>query len=163
MKPTCRIFVFVFLGLLLGVNLPAAVAQFTTPEEYFGYKPGADFHLMTYETAIGYFEELAGETDRMIVLDMGETSFGRRMKYAVISSEDNMAQLERYKDINKRLTLADGLSDREAQRFADQGRTIVWIDGGLHASECARRSCCRSWCMTWWPTMIGGRNRFGKM
>ncbi len=137
MKPTYRIFVFVFLGLLLGVNLPAAVAQFTTPEEYIGYKPGADFHLMTYETAIDYFEELAGETDRMIVLDMGETSFGRRMKYAVISSEDNMDQLDRYKDINKRLTLADGLSDREARRFADQGRTIVWIDGGLHASECA--------------------------
>ncbi|KPK75579.1 MAG: hypothetical protein AMJ79_10895 [Phycisphaerae bacterium SM23_30] len=139
MKPTPRFLAVLLVGVFLplAAGLPAGFGQVTPPEEYLGFKPGADFHLMSYEEAIGYFEELAGQTDRMIVRDMGETSMGRRMKYAVISSEENMAQLDRYKDINKRLSLVSGLGDREARRLAEQGRTIVWIDGGLHASECA--------------------------
>ena len=139
MRPFCRFYLILSLSMfwLGGAGLSISSGQVTPPEEFFGYQPGADFHLMTYEKALEYFELIAGETERMIVQDMGETSMGRRMKYAVISSEDNMAQLEKYKDINKRLSLFSDLSEREARRLAEQGRSIVWIDGGLHASECA--------------------------
>src|SRR5690606_32225884 len=40
-----------------------------------------------------------------------------------------------YRDIARRLALAEGLTDAEAQRLAREGRAIVWIDGGLHATE----------------------------
>jgi len=117
--------------------LTSGWAQITTPESYLGYKPGADFHLMTYEEAIGYLEKVAGETDMMQIMDMGPTSFGRRMKYAVISSAVNMAKLEQYKDINKKLTLARGVALTEAEKLAEEGKAIIWIDVGLHASECS--------------------------
>ncbi|MGD8362881.1 MAG: M14 family metallopeptidase, partial [Gemmatimonadota bacterium] len=113
------------------------LGQVTTPEAFLGFKPGADFHLMTYEQALGYFERLAGETDRMLVLDMGETSEGRRMKYAVISSAENLRNLEHYKEINRRISLPAGLSEEEARRLANEGKTVVWIDGGLHGTEVA--------------------------
>ncbi len=77
--------------ILLSGLLNSGIDQITTPEAYLGYKPGADFHLMTYEEAIGYLEKIAGESDRIQIMDMGPTSYGRRMKYAVISSEANMA------------------------------------------------------------------------
>jgi len=112
-------------------------AQFTTPESYLGFKPGADFHLMTYEEALGYFETLASETDRMVILDMGETTAGRRMKYGVISSPENLRQLDRYKEINRRISLPAGLSPEEAGQLAAEGKAIVWIDGGLHGTEVA--------------------------
>jgi hypothetical protein len=48
-----------------------------------------------------------------------------------------MAQLERYKDISKRLSLVRGVSPEEAERLADEGKAVVWIDGGLHATEIA--------------------------
>ena len=115
----------------------AANSQVTTPENYLGFKPGADFHLANYEQAIGYFEKIAGESDRMIVQDMGATSYGRRMKYAVISSEDNLNKLDHYKEINKKLSLYRGVSKIEAERLAEEGKAIVWIDCGLHASECS--------------------------
>jgi hypothetical protein len=92
---------------------------------------------MTYEQAIGYFEHIAAQTDRMLVLDMGETSAGRRMKYGVISSAENLARLDHYKDISKRISLVRGVSEDEARRLAEEGKTIVWIDGGLHGTEVA--------------------------
>jgi hypothetical protein len=116
---------------------PHVLGQVTTPEAFLGFKPGADFHLMTYEQAIGYFERLAGESDRMLVLDMGETSAGRRMKYGVISSPENLRNLDRYKEINRRISLPHGLAEDEARRLAEEGKTIVWIDGGLHGTEVA--------------------------
>jgi hypothetical protein len=124
------------VSLLIG-SASGAAAQVTSPEEFLGYKPGADFHLMTYEDAIGYFELLASETDRMIVLDMGETTGGRRMKYGVISSAANLDGLEHFKEINRRISLPRGLSDEEAERLAEEGKAFVWIDGGLHGTEVA--------------------------
>ncbi|MFZ5517997.1 MAG: M14 family metallopeptidase [Candidatus Zhuqueibacterota bacterium] len=125
-------------GLILVLfQIVPARAEITPPEKYLGFAPGADFYLMTYEQAIGYFELLAGQTDRMIVLDMGATSEGRRMKYGVISSAENLARLDYFKDLNKKLTLAQGASEADAKKLADEGKAIVWIDGGLHGTEVA--------------------------
>jgi hypothetical protein len=41
----------------------------------------------------------------------------------------------RYKDISRRLALAEGVDSTEARRLAKEGKAIVWIDGGLHATE----------------------------
>lgn len=129
---------FLLVLPLTFVALPSrARGQITTPEAFLGFKPGADFHLLTYEEAIGYFERLAGETDRMMVLDMGETSAGRRMMYGVISSPENLRNLDRLKEINRRISLPYGLGEDEARRLAAEGKAIVWIDGGLHGTEVA--------------------------
>lgn len=127
--------IFTMTTLILSACSYAA-AQVTSPEAYLGFKPGADFHLANYEQAIGYLEHIAAQTDRMQVLDMGPTSYGRRMKYAVISSESNMARLEEFKSINARMSLVRDVSSREeAERLAAEGRAVIWIDCGLHASE----------------------------
>ncbi len=129
--------VFLWLSVALNPLLPGLEAQVTPPEDFFGFKPGADFHLLTYEQAIGYFEQIAGQTDRMTVLDMGETSAGRRMKYGVISSAANLARVDQFKEINRDISLARGIGDEDARQLAAEGRTIVWIDGGLHGTEVA--------------------------
>ena len=124
-------------SLLFFAPLAVTLGQITTPEAYFGYKPGGDFHLLNYEQAIGYFELLASQTDRIKIFDMGPTSEGRRMKYGIVSSEANLANLERYKEINRKLTMVRGVSEIEAQKLAEEGKVVVWIDGGLHANEVA--------------------------
>jgi len=129
---------FLLLCTLFLLNpIIESTAQITTPESFLGFKPGADFHLMTYEQAIGYFEKLASQTDRMIVLDMGITSEGRRMKYGVLSSAENLQKLEHYKELNKKLSLVRGVTENMAKELADEGKVIVWIDGGLHGTEVA--------------------------
>ena len=59
------------------------------------------------------------------------------MLVAIISSEANLARLDRYRDISRRLALVRGVTDAEARALAREGKAVVWIDSGLHASEVA--------------------------
>ena len=43
--------------------------------------------------------------------------------------------LDRYRDIAERLARAEGLTDDDARALAAEGKAVVWIDGGLHATE----------------------------
>jgi len=130
MRTKCGVYLVAFL-----IAGSFSFAQITTPEKYLGYRPGADFHLATYEQLIGYLELLDQQSAKLKVFDMGPTSEGRRMKYAVISSEENMADLEKYKDIVRKLSLAQTADEKEARQLAQQGKAVVWIDSGIHADE----------------------------
>ena len=54
---------------------------------------------------------------------------------AIVTSPANHKNLARYKDISRRLALAEGLTDDQARALAKEGKAVVWIDGGLHATE----------------------------
>ncbi len=108
-----------------------------TPESVFGFPVGADHKLFGYEESIGYFRRLAAASKNIKLLDVGTTSFGRTWTVAIISSEANLKKLDRYRKMNMRLAHPDGLSDAEAHTLARDGRIIVDISGGLHASEIA--------------------------
>ena len=54
---------------------------------------------------------------------------------AIVSSPENLRRLDHYRDISRRLALAEGLTDAQARALAAEGKAIVWIDGGLHANE----------------------------
>ena len=71
----------------------------------------------------------------MQLVDIGRTEEGRAQWMAVISAPENLTQLDRYKDISRRLALAEGLTDEQARALAAEGKAVVWIDGGLHANE----------------------------
>lgn len=110
-------------------------ASITTPKQQFGHNIGDDYWLATYDQFSAYWHKLAGESDRMKLVDIGKTAEGRSQLMAIISSPENMKHLDRYKDIAQRLAHADGLTEQQAHALAAEGKAVVWIDGGLHASE----------------------------
>ena len=126
------LFVSVFLGS--GV---ATAQRIPAPEELLGFKVGSDFHLASYQQAYQYFKALEQASPMLKVLEMGKTSMAKPMAYAVITSQANMAKLDRYKEISRRLSLAKDVTEAEAHALAAEGRVIVFIDAGIHASECA--------------------------
>ena len=115
----------------------AAQASIPTPESVLGFQVGADFHLATYEQSIEYFQRLDAATDRLQLIEIGRTSEGRSWYIALISSADNLTNVERYREISVQLANPDALTDEAARQLADEGKAIVHIDGGLHASEVA--------------------------
>jgi hypothetical protein len=128
----------VFSVLLLSAGVASSYAQSVPrPEEVIGFEPGADFHLASYQQALEYFRRLEQVSSRIRLFEMGKTSMDKPMIYAVISSEDNIATLDRYKEISKKLALVRGVTAEEASRLAEEGRAVVYIDGGLHATEVA--------------------------
>src|SRR5262245_4536118 len=129
----------VALALVLILLAPPAstqqTASVTTPQQQFGASIGDDYFLATYTQLEEYWKKLDRESDRMQLVDIGRTEEGRVQWMAVISAPENLTQLDRYKDISRRLSLAEGLSDDQARALAAEGKAVVWIDGGLHANE----------------------------
>lgn len=110
-------------------------AQVTTPMEELGVNIGDDYNLFTYTQFEAYWRKLAEESPRMVLEEIGQTAEGRTQLMAIITSPENHRNLDRYKEINRRLVLAEGLADDEARALADEAKAVVWIDGGLHANE----------------------------
>src|SRR5664279_489423 len=115
----------------------AAWAQPPTPESVLGHKPGDDFYLASYDDSLAYFQKLAHATDKLRLVRVGKTTQGRDWYIALISSARNLADLDKHKDTAKRLALVKGLNDEQARSLAHNGKVIVHIDGGLHATEVA--------------------------
>ncbi|MGA0605978.1 M14 family metallopeptidase [Phenylobacterium sp. VNQ135] len=107
----------------------------TTPRQAYGFGIGDDYQLANYKQMAAYWTRLAGESDRMKLTTIGKTSEGRDQLMAVVSSPENLRNVEKYRQIAKRLSQAEGLSDAEARQLAREGKAVVWIDGGLHSTE----------------------------
>src|SRR5881628_1209766 len=111
-------------------------AAIPIPKEHFGFTPGDDFKLADYNDIISYFQDLTRASDRILLTEFGKTAMGKPMYIAYISSPENLKNLDRYRAISRRLALGDS-SEAEARKLSEQGKAIVWIDSGLHASEVA--------------------------
>ncbi len=124
-----------FCTLLAGAAPAIAQLPITTPRQQFGHGLGDDYFLANYRQLVDYWRKIDAESDRVRLERIGTTSEGRPMLMAVITSPENHARLGRYQEIARKLALAEGISESEARELATEGRAVVWIDGGLHASE----------------------------
>ncbi len=127
-----------FLAVAVFLATPTPLhPQVPTPESVLGQRVGADFFLATFEESIDYFQQLDAASDRLELREVGRTSFGRPVYIALISAAENLRNLDRHREIALRLAHPRGLTDAEAGALADEGRALVHIDGGLHATEVA--------------------------
>ncbi len=129
------LFALVLAGLI--VAFPVAEPAIPTPQSVIGFVPCSDFKLATYGQIADYFRRLAGASDRIQIFEIGETAEGRTQLMAIISSAQNLQQLERYRQIARSLALARDLTDDQAEALAAEGKAVVWIDFGLHSTEVA--------------------------
>jgi hypothetical protein len=120
---------------LLAASGLHAQTHLTTPREQFGHAIGADYQLPNYTQLVAYWQRLARQSDRMKLVDIGRTAEGRTQYMAIVSSPQNLRNLEHYRQIAERLAHARGVDSLQARQLAREGKAIVWIDGGLHASE----------------------------
>ena len=106
------------------------------PKPAFGqYTVGDDYFLANYQQLLQYLDNVEKVSDRIKVQDIGTTSEGRPFKLIIISSPENLKNLEKYRQTSVKLAKAENLTDDEARKLASEGKAVVWIDGGLHATE----------------------------
>ena len=123
-------------SLLLLTTAAAAAAQtVTTPKQHFGFNIGDDYQLATYTQFAEYWQKLDKESDRMKVVEIGKTAEGRPQLMAIITSPENHKKLDRYKEISRQLATGRRRDRDQARALAKEGKAVVWIDGGLHATE----------------------------
>ncbi len=129
-----RALIALVLTSVLGAEVHAQ-ARITTPKEQFGFNIGDDYHLANYTQFMEYWRKLAGESPRMVLEEIGMTAEGRPQLMAILTSPENHQKVGHYREISRRLALAEGLTAEAASELAQEGRAVVWIDGGLHATE----------------------------
>ncbi|WP_142683068.1 M14 family metallopeptidase [Chitinophaga polysaccharea] len=123
-------------AITLGLFCATAAAQhIPSPKEHFGFNIGDDYQLANYTQTAAYFKKLAASSDRVQLVNIGKTEEDRDQYMLIISSPGNIKLLEKYKKISQQLARAEDLSTEQARELAAAGKAVVWIDGGLHATE----------------------------
>jgi hypothetical protein len=123
------------LAVLMLLSSPAAAAEIASPATAFAQPVGSDYFLADYTAYEAYLKTLAGQSDRIKLVDIGKTEEGRTMWMAIVSSPANLARLDHYKAIARKLAKAEGVDREAAEKLAVEGKAVVWIDAGLHANE----------------------------
>ncbi len=115
----------------------AVVAQeLPSPASYLGFEVGADRRLADWTEVTGYMEALARASDRVLVDTLGETTLGRPFIMLTISSEANLARLDRLREVNQRLADPRRIaSEAEVASLVREGRAIVLITSSIHSTE----------------------------
>jgi hypothetical protein len=122
------IFVCFFITQTIGQIIPS-------PKEHFGFSIGDDYMLANYTNAEAYFKKLAAVSDRVILQSIGKTEEGRDQYIMIISSPENLKKIDQYKTISQKMARAEGLNEEDARKLSQEGKPVVWIDGGLHSNE----------------------------
>ncbi|MFC1783787.1 M14 family metallopeptidase [Planctomycetota bacterium] len=114
---------------------PVVSMAIRTPAEFFGFELGADKKLAPPGRIIDYFRTLGQLSGRMIFQEVGRTTDDHAFIMGIISSEENILNLEKYRDMNAKLANPRLIGDAEAQQIIRDGKTVVAINAGIHSTE----------------------------
>ncbi len=128
---------FFLTALIIMFLISLSLNAQTPPDRFLGHRPGADRQLADYTQIKAYFEQLDSESERLQLVEIGTSTLGKPIIMAVITTEENMGKLTRYREITKSLRDARGLSPDDARALAQEGKTMLLITCSLHATEIA--------------------------
>jgi len=124
---------------------PLAAAEIPAPSRFLGITVGADRTLADYRQIASYFRALDAASPRVAVQVLGPTTRGEDMLMAVISSEANLQNLARLKEIARRVADPRGVSESEMAALVEEGRAIVLVTCNIHASEIGSSQMAMEW------------------
>jgi murein tripeptide amidase MpaA len=127
-------------GVGVGREAPAAAAsaRVPAPEEVFGFRPGDDRRLASWSQVVEYFRRLDAASDRVKFEELGRTTLDAPFVLATISAPENLARLDEFREIQRRLADPRTLGrrpEREAARLIERGKAVVLITCGVHSTE----------------------------
>jgi hypothetical protein len=135
MTKFARVLALAGILYIASLSLSSAQESVTSPMEQFGHQIGDDYKLINYTQFEAYIKKLESESQRVKLVAMGPTAEGRTQWMTIITSPENHANLDHYKSISARLAHAEGINEETARALAEEGKAVMWIDGGLHATE----------------------------
>jgi len=127
--------VFVFLLLSFLTPVLRAQEEIIPPEDFFGFKMGADRKIARWDNIVDYFLLLQKESQKIKVVNMGPSTMGHPFLLVIISSPDNLADLDRFQEINAAISDPRGISEQEIKKMVAEGKAVISQSMSLHATE----------------------------
>jgi hypothetical protein len=107
------------------------------PEKVFGFPMGADRKLIDWNQISDYFFALDKGSDRIIVKELGKTTLGKPFLLAIISSAENIKNIDRYQAIQQQLANPYDLTEEKARSLVEEGKVVVLVSLNIHSTEIA--------------------------
>src|ERR1044071_9611111 len=126
---------FVFLSVFI-FNSAIARAEIPSPRSVLGFTPGDDRTIADWKQISNYFAQLDRASDRVQVQTLGETTLKRPFIVAFISSPENIRNLPKLKEIQRKLADPRLIqTDAERERLLRDGKAVVVISCSIHSTE----------------------------
>jgi len=140
MKDPVKLFRISFLAAFiafLGFLSPIAQSQekITSPMEFFGFELGSDRKIARWDKIVEYYMILEKESDKLKVINMGPSTMGNPFLVVIISSQENLSNLDRLQAINKKISDPRGVSEDEIKSMVVEGKAVICQSMSLHATE----------------------------
>ncbi|HEX7317841.1 MAG TPA: M14 family metallopeptidase [Pyrinomonadaceae bacterium] len=106
-----------------------------SPRDVLGFTPGDDRKVADWTQITNYFKQL-DNFERVRVREVGTSTLGKPIIAAFISSPENIRELDKYREIQRRL--ADPRlvqSEAERDRLIKEGKTVVVVSCSIHSTE----------------------------
>jgi hypothetical protein len=113
----------------------ADAADAPSPEAFLGHRVGEDRKLAPWPRVVEYLRALDAASGRISIESAGTSTQGNDMPVVILTSEANQGNLDRYREISRRLAFPDGLSEAEAQALISEGKTIALVTCSIHSTE----------------------------
>jgi hypothetical protein len=112
-----------------------ARAAIPTPASVIGFVPGTDRKLPAWRDVVAWFTALDAATPRVTVRTLGLTTLGRPFIAAFIGDSAVIANLPRYREIQRRLADARLRAPGDVQRLVADGKVVVLVTSSIHSTE----------------------------
>ncbi|MEW6363545.1 MAG: M14 family metallopeptidase [Acidobacteriota bacterium] len=134
------------LLLLISATFSLALAgEIPSPSQFLGMTIGADRTVADYRQVSAYFRALDEASARVEVVSLGQTTLGNEMIMAIISTPENLARKDRYKEIARKLSDPRGLAPVEIEALVKEGRAIVLVTCNIHSTEIGSNQMSMEW------------------
>jgi len=124
------------LGAGLFTLVLALQGAVQSPEQYFGFRIGSDRKLVRWDKIVEYMQKVAAESDRVKFHNLGPTTSGNPFVVLEISSAANLKNLDRLKDLERKLYFQGGApTEAERDEIFRSGKAVVFITNNIHSTE----------------------------
>lgn len=113
-----------------------AWADIPSPEQFLGFRVGADKKLARWDKIVEYLGKVASASDRVRVRDLGKTTQDHRFVLVEISAADTISNLDHYKALERRLYFQSGApTAAERDDIFRNGKAVVAVTCNVHSTE----------------------------
>ena len=112
-------------------------AAVPSPASHFGHEIGVDRELLDWDKVVAYFRALEQSSDEIRVEELGKTVGGRPFIAATIAEAETLRNLDRYREIQRRLADPRTTPEAEAEKLIADGKTVVLLTCSIHSDEVA--------------------------
>jgi hypothetical protein len=125
----------VFLASVVTIAA-AAAGTLQPPEQFLGFKVGADNKLARWDRIVEYMKLAASSSDRVRFRELGKTSNNNPFLALEISAPETLKNLDRYKHFARKLYFQGGApGDAEREEIFRQGKLVLLVTCSIHATE----------------------------